>query len=65
MASDLVEKMQPKRWRQLPPEQRREEFEALLRSPYWQFLPDEIQDLIKNLPLKDDADTLNRESDLL
>lgn len=53
MASDQVENMLPKRWHQITAEQQRAEFEALLRSPYWEFLPDEIQELIKNLPFKD------------
>ena len=56
MASDQVESLQPKRWQKITPEQRRAEFEALLRSPYWEFLPDEIQELIKNLPYNDEND---------
>lgn len=57
MASDPVESMLPKRWRHKPPAQRRAEVEALRRSPYWAFLPDEIQELIENLPFKDETDT--------
>lgn len=37
------------KWHTLPIEEKKRQFEELVRSPYWHFLPDEIQGRIKDL----------------
>jgi hypothetical protein len=38
-----------KRWNALSPREKLEEFNELVRSPYWHFLPDEIKSTIRSM----------------
>lgn len=37
------------RWASLSPAEKQEEFSQLIRSPYWNFLPEDIQTRIRGL----------------
>ena len=57
MSEKQAETWSPKRWERLSPQQRRREFDELVKSPYWDFLPEEIQERVKKLPLNDEEET--------
>mgnify|MGYP001133789562 CR=1 FL=1 len=38
-----------KRWNALSPREKLEEFNELVRSPYWHLLPDEIRSTIRSM----------------
>jgi hypothetical protein len=37
------------KWNSLPPNEKKKQFKELLNSPYWHFLPEEIQRRIRDL----------------